>query len=65
MVRPSRPFRRWDNKQSSLLPLDTADWLPEGHLALFIDAVSGGSSSTRSTCHTITMAGAACPTTRE
>jgi transposase len=41
MVRPSRPFRRWDNKQSSLLPLDTADWLPEGHLALFIDAVVG------------------------
>ena len=39
MARPSRPFRRWDNKQSFTLPLNTADWLPEGHLALFIDAV--------------------------
>ena len=39
MARLSWPFRRWDNKQSFLLPLNTADWLPEGHLALFIDAV--------------------------
>jgi transposase len=39
MARPSRPFRRWDNKQSFILPPNTADWLPEGHLALFIDDV--------------------------
>ena len=39
MANCSQPFRRWDTKQSFILPLDTADWLPEGHLALFIDKV--------------------------
>ena len=39
MARPSRPFRKCDTKQSFILPLNTADWLPEGHLALFIDKV--------------------------
>ena len=41
MARPSRPFRRWDIEQSSLLPLDTRKWLPEGHLAVFIALVVG------------------------
>jgi transposase len=42
MARPSRPFRRWDNKQSSIVPLDAGDLLPEGHLAFFIDDVIEG-----------------------
>jgi transposase len=39
MVIPSRPFRKWDNKQCHIVPIDVGDLLPEGHLALFIDDV--------------------------
>jgi hypothetical protein len=29
-------FLRWDQDQELLLPPNVRDWLPEGHLALFI-----------------------------
>lgn len=34
-----KTYRFYDQKQSLLLPLNIRDWLPEGHLALFISDV--------------------------
>jgi transposase len=37
----STPFRKYDLDQPFLLPPDIRDWLPEGHLARFVDETVG------------------------
>ena len=36
MPEPRRPFRRYDLDQTTIVPHDLRDWLPEGHLAFFM-----------------------------
>ena len=35
----AKTYRRYEPGQSSLLPLNPRDWLPDGHVALFVDDV--------------------------
>jgi len=42
IMKSMRTFKPYDLDQPYLLPPNLRDWLPEGHLALFVSDVIGG-----------------------